>query len=397
MSYIKSLSEIEQWGYYEVNNKKYFLLREAYEQVTHVNQIKFNFHDDWFMRMNTSVEPTQSLDELYRQRVQQIRKKYDYVVLAYSGGADSHNILKYFELTDTPLDEIVLFEDSRVRSRDSVISGEVFQVALPDATKFVEKYPATKIRLLDGQEYVSKIVFDKSFKFDPYYMASYHLRPTGLLWHGWWEYFIDDYQRMHSQGKRIGVVWGFEKPKVMYDPIKGYMMRFHDWHTQAGHKQALTVGIESCASDEPFYWTHELPLLSIKQAHLVAKYLQYTDSIGFNPQHGLDQLGNCLKRKSGNFISYEYIHPIIYPYWDINTFTYGKERDSFIVGLKDDSLATANDPEILRYASAIKAIFQHSQGYGNRLTSRDMRADARVDILAGITPLFSMQHPLGIF
>jgi asparagine synthetase B (glutamine-hydrolysing) len=98
MSYIKSLSEIEQWGYYEVNNKKYFLLREAYEQVTHVNQIKFNFHDDWFMRMNTSVEPTQSLDELYRQRVQQIRKKYDYVVLAYSGGADSHNILKYFEL-----------------------------------------------------------------------------------------------------------------------------------------------------------------------------------------------------------------------------------------------------------------------------------------------------------
>lgn len=397
MSYVKSLSEIEQWGYYEVNNKKYFLLREAYEQATHISQIKFNFHNDWFRKIGTAVEPTQSLDELYRRRVQQIRKKYDYVVLAYGGGADSHNILKYFEATDTHLDEIVSIEDSRIRGKDSIISGEIFKAAIPEVQRFLEKYPSTKYRLLDAHEYLDKIIFDQKINFDVYYMTTYHLRPTGLLWQGWWEYFIDDYQHMHTQGKRVGVVWGYEKPRVYYDDaLNQYVMKFHDFHTQTGHRRRFSLKIDSCTSDEMFYWSYELPLLAIKQAHIVAKYLQYTDSIKFNPQHGLNQLANCLKRKSGNLINYEYINPIIYPYWDTNTFTVGKELDSYIVGKKDDSLAVANDPEILKYADGIKTIFLHSKGYDNRLTNKDFNPNGQSNQIAGIKSLWTNPHPLGI-
>ena len=58
---------------------------------------------DW----TTEPEPGVPLSEYYRRRAQQIRDKYDYVVLLYSGGPDSNNILHAFVHNGIKIDEIV--------------------------------------------------------------------------------------------------------------------------------------------------------------------------------------------------------------------------------------------------------------------------------------------------
>lgn len=391
MSFLKNLNGVNQWGHYETNDQQYFLIREAYEHADHVNQIQFNFHNKIFHLFSQQGEPKQGLDDLYRKRVEQIRNKYDHVVLCYSGGADSHNILKYFELTNTPLDEIVTIEDSSLRGRDSVISGEVFKVALPETQKFLEKFPSTRHRLLDAKEYQDKIFFEGGFDFDPVYALSYQFKPISLLFQGWWAYFIDDYKRLHDQGKRVGIIWAIDKPRVFCDAT-GYHFRFSDFHSMLGHKH-MTVK-NTFWDDEPFYWTPELPMLPIKQAYAVARYLESTDQQGFNPQHGLDQPSNCVTRKSGRSISYEFINPVIYPYWDPTTFTYGKERTSYLVSERDDSLITANNPEFKRYASGVRAIFDKFASKIEVATVKDFNPNSTSTEVAGIRCMYSPKYYL---
>ena len=392
MSYIKSLDTVSRWGHYEVNGKKYYVLREAYEAAKSARNIHFNFHDKIFSFFAQQGEPRQSLDSLYRLRVEQIRKKYDHVVLCYSGGADSHNILKYFELTGTHLDEIVTIEDSSIRGRDSVISGEVFKVAIPDVEKFQEKFPKTKFRLLDAKEYQDKIFFDQSFEFDPVYGLTYQFKPVSMLFQGWWAYFIDDYKKLHDQGKTVGIVWAIDKPRTRYVPGTGYKFFFSDFHSIVGHKHLFIK--HNFFQDEAFYWTAELPQLPIKQAYVTAQYLEQTDAAGFNPTRGLDQPVNCAMRKSGKAISYEFINPVIYPYWSTDTFTYGKERHSYLVSKRDDSLITANDPELQLYSSAIQSLLSRHQSVGEFMTVKDFDPASNSTEIAGIKCLYSYPYSI---
>lgn len=391
MSYLDTLDKVSKWGHYEARGEKYFLIREAYEKVKHVSEIHFNYHDKIFELFNRIGEPKQSLDELYRMRVEQIRNKYDHVVLCYSGGADSHNILKYFEETNTHLDEIVTLEDSSIRGRDSVISGEVFKVAIPVTEKFIEKFPLTKFRLLDIKTYLDKTFFNGELIFDPLYAHSYHFKPSGLMWQGWWAHFIDDYKKLRDQGKRVGIVWAIDKPRVFHDP-RGYSFLFTDFHNMLGHKHLTMEG--TAWEEEPFYWTPDLPMLPIKQAYVTARYLEQTVQNNFNPTHGLNQPVNCAMRSNGQLLSYEYINPVIYPYWDPNTFTYGKERTSYITSVRDDTLITANDPEIRRYASSVKSIFDKFSSKLEIQRVKDFDPTSTSTEVAGIKCLFTNRYYL---
>ena len=56
----------------------------------------WEYHHDVFGAMNWSAPITETLDDLYRERCQQLRDKYDYLILCYSGGSDSWTILNTF-------------------------------------------------------------------------------------------------------------------------------------------------------------------------------------------------------------------------------------------------------------------------------------------------------------
>ena len=81
----------EKLGYYQVGAQKYYSKPLALIEGT-----KQNIHPEWRFNhsilgnYNWQIEPTADLRELYRQRAQQLRDKYDYLKLEFEMSLEIH-------------------------------------------------------------------------------------------------------------------------------------------------------------------------------------------------------------------------------------------------------------------------------------------------------------------
>ena len=95
---------------------------------------KFYYYDDVYEKLNWTIEPPESLDFYYKEQAQRIRDNYDYVILAYSGGYDSSNILETFHFNDIKLDKIIIvgaFDQDTHAGADDNHNGELYHNAFP--------------------------------------------------------------------------------------------------------------------------------------------------------------------------------------------------------------------------------------------------------------------------
>jgi len=93
--------------FWQVNEKKFNNKFDALLEATRVKaNVTFHYYDDIFESVDKSLLGKHNLDKLYRSRAQQLRDEYDYLILYFSGGSDSYNILKTFLDNDIKLDEI---------------------------------------------------------------------------------------------------------------------------------------------------------------------------------------------------------------------------------------------------------------------------------------------------
>jgi hypothetical protein len=377
-----------EFGYYTVgsNPTPIYNLTLALEQNLKLKStIRFRFHETIFEAANPKIEPVDSLLDLYSRRVRQLRDNYDYLVLLYSGGADSHNILKCFEYTDTKLDEIVSFVDSSYKSRDSKISSEIYQVAVPEVSEYLEKYPECKYTLAECRDVQNKLFRDSDFDFDIYYDLGYHFTPFSIM-HFYGLQYEDRFHKLHNQGKKVAVIQGIDKPKLLNVAGK-WAFCFSDWSSHFGHKHYLR---EFPFYDEFFYWTSSMPEIPIKQAHVMGRYLDYLDSIGANHPYRDNEAANVLIRKSGKKTNWEYVNHIIYPFWKTGTFSTGKTSESYIINGRDDTLARSKDELITLYKHGVyqKLLLAKLNGRGMTQLQSDYNAEDKRSII-GITPLYS--------
>ena len=95
-------------GFYVCNGQEFSSKIRALLYSNEVNKpVEWMFNDRVFQSYDWTVEPIETLDELYDHRAKQLRSQYDYVILSYSGGADSHNILMSFVRQGLHIDEII--------------------------------------------------------------------------------------------------------------------------------------------------------------------------------------------------------------------------------------------------------------------------------------------------
>ena len=137
-------------GYYVVNNKIYTDKIKAILDAQQTSaDIAWNFFRDTFDKVQWTVEPTLSLQELYRIRAQQIRDKYDYVIVRVSGGADSTNIIWSFlnngihvdeVITDAPLSGLNNFDWNDKDTSASNTISEIKFVTFPLLEKIRKKW-----------------------------------------------------------------------------------------------------------------------------------------------------------------------------------------------------------------------------------------------------------------
>ena len=262
----------EYLGSYSVNNKVYTDKIEAILEANRSNaDITWDFHQNQFKKIDWTIEPTLTLQELYKIRAQQIRDEYDYIVVMFSGGADSTNVLHSFLSNNIPVDEIVAgiplsglrdFKASYDQNANNNAS-EWFLTATPYLQNIAQQHPNIKISIND----FFKTMLD--FKSDEWvYKSADHVHPTTSA-----RYQLDQLthlRQLADQGKSIAIIYGIEKPSLSI--WQGKVISTI-WDS------AINVPRQPFEIFYPnvdivlFYTTPSMPEIVVKQSHDVMKLI----------------------------------------------------------------------------------------------------------------------------
>lgn len=292
-------------GVYQVGNREFVNQLEAlYYASTNNQTVQWNFYDHVFSQIDWSVRPPGTLAQLYRDRAQQIRDRYDYVAVYFSGGADSWNIVNSFLSNNIPIDEIVTswsFAHEKYNpvnvtdySEGNIIS-EYYHAALPVLDHIKKTYPNIRIEVVDYTKDLQATEFTESnFAVSNYYsnISAFHRvsKPTeGQL-------------QAQQRGNTIGLVLGHDKIRYIIKDQKFYA------HFMECMMSSDSPNYDSKFGREMFYWTPDAVNIPILQAHYLRDFfIEHPES------SNLDLLD------SRNVYS-----QVCYPAWNDKTFQVGK-------------------------------------------------------------------------
>jgi len=151
-----------------VDGKHYMSKMEAtLASVANNNsEISFYYYNKEFGAFDWTVEPSESWEELCKQRAQQLRDENQYLRLWYSGGADSHTMLRAFIDNKIHLDEIVMMRASPIDNFESVTNRETFHRSMPYVNSIRHEIPNTKL----STPTVGSKVYEDYYKTDDWFM-----------------------------------------------------------------------------------------------------------------------------------------------------------------------------------------------------------------------------------
>lgn len=268
----------ERVGYYLVNNQKFDNKWDAMLTATAENtDYSWYFAPEIFDKIDWSVPVEASLDSLYALRLQQLRNKYEHLVLFFSGGKDSLNILMTAINNNILLDEIVVFYPfamekffNNVELDSDNVYSEVEYAAKPILKSLESRLdPRTKIRFQDNGE-----TNNRFHSLDDWFDQ---IRPANTLQMVSPSYggaFDPELIKLALQCKNVGVIIGADKPGV-HEVEGSYYFKFMDvaFNTIPRPKSKEMKAQYEYISYEAFYITPDLPQLVVKQAQTIAKAL----------------------------------------------------------------------------------------------------------------------------
>ena len=237
-----------------VGDKHIYNQLEAWQEIAKSKrEFRFYFHDHVYDQYDWSKEPTPTWDELVHQRCLQLRQKYRKLSLWYSGGRDSHHILRSFAKHKIPIDELLLLH----WTMNPIRSAEYYNWQLPLAKRYKEINPKVKIKTVEVghkqyEQYYGWMTPDKKYFTD-----------DGLFQPSDFEWFTVNLCNISDSS--TGVISGLEKPYLHLENGKIYH-RFLD--------KMIEEYRGSISEFEMFYYAPDLPLLYIKQCHLLANHLK---------------------------------------------------------------------------------------------------------------------------
>lgn len=342
-----SIQKPDSTGVYRVGDLKFHSKLQAIEMHTRTGiHPHWDFNEDVFSSYDWKKEPTTSLPELYRMRAQQLRDQYDYIVLAFSGGADSWNVLRTFLDNDIKLDEVVSYINSSVDgNKYNLYSGEIFITAIPTVDEFKEKYPYLKHRVIDTAQVELDYFLEHQSRFDWIYEVN-NMVTTNTACRVGFPLKIKDWSDMIDTGKKFCIIYGTDKPRIRH--INGkFIFNFMDFVDNVTN--VTTMSGQLPYADEFFYWSPGVPELVIKQAHIVKNYL--SGDVTNLPWVSLEQ-SDLAYREFDNkkyWLNKHGLHQLIYPGWDISTFSNPKPsqvifslRSTWFFNMQDEHPAKVN-------------------------------------------------------
>jgi hypothetical protein len=311
-------------GYYTVGNEKFFSKPMALTKATETNQFpEWNFNNEVFGAQNWSIEPLMDIRELYRIRAQQLREKYDYIRLEFSGGGDSTTVLYSFVNNGIHIDEVVFrypktgeknVNDDPFNFSPKNTLSEARYAAYPVLDWLTTAAPRTKITVHDYSENMLSQSYDESWVMNTkdYFQPGHAFKHSATGYEG--------HKKLADTGQRICILYGVDKPKLCIKDKKWYAY-FLD--VMANHSMG-DFGDYTNMTNEYFFWSPDLPELFIKQCHIVRNW--------FMLPHNKHMQYVC------RWPNYSYTHrttyehlikPLIYPDYNQETFQTSKPTNSF--------------------------------------------------------------------
>lgn len=322
-------------GFYKVGNARFVSKVLAQNESLRTNApIEWDFNDEVFDRYDWTKEPEPgvSIDEYYRRRAQQLRDKYEYIVLMYSGGPDSQTVLDSFLSNNIRLDEIVNVNsyDRTQQVEGTTHNADFFYNVKPTVENILKQYGnMLKITILDEIDITKKVFKDAKAKSDFYEMLFNGISfPSGWLFRSVWIKYVPHLWSKFLEGKKICILYGYDKPSLDVENGKYFSTNYDVWLLDSEIMTSADPDLKNSDLVETFYHTPDFPELTIKQSHLVKQFLERPDvtqdyfesveqytSIGHRPPF------NCKSKRHRGSLKYQYFHKVIYPSWKPNVAT----------------------------------------------------------------------------
>jgi hypothetical protein len=376
-----ALNDKDRYGYYTVGDQKTYSKLEAIDFYGQSQQpIQWHYNTQVYGQIDWTQDPPGNLEFWYRARAEQIRNDYDYVVLWYSGGADSSNILNTFVKNNIFIDEIAQYTtvDGTLTKQD-YLYNEVYATAIPQTKQLLENNPTYKNtvhRLVDISDLSTKLMELDNNKWNFFYHVNQYYSFSALS-RGYVRNTVPEYRQLIDSGKKVCFIWGVEKPDV-FQQNNQYYLRFGDGqdHAVSAHAQIMNRPWEY---DEFFYWPPDMPQLPAKQAHIICRYLNNLTAADVDGTHVLDNHGYedtvygttrpdpyltkpliKIQKAGQNYaLSMRGLHRLIYPDWNPNLIVAGKPH-GHMFALKDTWLLSDQAPDCGQryYTNGVPALRQ---------------------------------------
>jgi len=264
-------------GYYQVGTVKHASKISALIDGTVRNiHPEWHFNNDIFDNYDWSVEPTESLQELYRQRAREIRERYDYIILMYSGGSDSQTVLDSFLQNNLHVDEVVVIHPGSLENTYTpdntnydpmnVLSEWDFTMK-PKLQLLAQHHPKIKITTYDWSKNLSDHVVEDGFILD----RGHNLSPYTYLRNNY--YLVDSIKSAVEKYSRAVILMGVDKPRICFHE-NAYNLYFLDLITTNNGPQITSTARKNKLAIEFFYWHPSSCKLLAKQAHQLVKFFE---------------------------------------------------------------------------------------------------------------------------
>jgi hypothetical protein len=277
----------DEFGFYTVNERKTYSKMEAFEWAKYdFSKIHWDFNKKVFSLYDWTKEPVEDVNYFYDKRVKELRQQYDYIIFFYSGGYDSHNILKTFIDNNIHIDEII-----KCIPRKDIMNEENYEYQNYTKKK-LEKYSNelknTKINIVEYADDFFKtfnaveyddILYGHNSKFSVFHIMKNEISKKLVPYH----------KKIVSSGKKVCYLFGIDKPRVVYKN-NNFFCLFDD-AIAANYilaKEQMDCDFE--IATEFFYWSTTCIPLIIKQVQLLKK--QYSDILNTNVNLFLDLTRN---------------------------------------------------------------------------------------------------------
>lgn len=321
-------------GYYLVDgeiieNKMYAILKASEKNTTATWCYYDKIYEDAIKKFG-ALKILEPLTNTYKNRAQQLRDSYDYLILNYSGGSDSHNILMTFLKNNIKLDHIYvqwpmslvdkgIYTPNNIDKSNSNFHSEWDLVLKKDLEWLSNTYPKITIEIADWtdtivERFYTDDLFSKSVTNLPSIARAqkqntYSKKETELA----------------LKGIKVASIYGVDKPNLIKHE-NTWSMHFMDTACMAQPNPENPNGTEY------FYFTPNMPDVAIHQAYKLIQWYNRNP----NSEHLALSLPTLTKQDPSvsNWTDDDYykryhntseiVKLVCYPHWDFNRFQAAK-------------------------------------------------------------------------